>query len=286
MGQQPQANDGSRGLVTLAVIAYRQEDLIRPAIESAFAQTYDRLEIILSDDGSPDGTFRIMQDMAAAYRGPHRLRLNRNPTNLGLTGHVNRIFELAEGELIVPNAGDDISLPERCAVLYQAFEKGRAPLLYSDHLAMTFDGQIQGPRSRRETVERLTNAGMAHRAMDSVVGASCAWTPALYDVFGPITEPGAYEDAVLFSRAFLLGRIEHVAHPLVQYRQGGQSRGEDSLERRIHKKEVAEAVMRQRKKDVLAFSDWLAGEIDEEQTAIRDRLAHMRGRLERRASQT
>ena len=40
------------------------------------------LEIILSDDASADRTFAIMQEKAAAYYGPHRLMLNRNPTNL------------------------------------------------------------------------------------------------------------------------------------------------------------------------------------------------------------
>ena len=42
--------------VTLAVIAYNQERFIREAIEGAFAQTYQPLEIILSDDCSSDRT--------------------------------------------------------------------------------------------------------------------------------------------------------------------------------------------------------------------------------------
>ena len=58
---------------------------MRAAIEGAFAQTYQPLEILLSDDCSPDGTYRVMQEMAAAYAGPHRVILNRNPKNLGIT---------------------------------------------------------------------------------------------------------------------------------------------------------------------------------------------------------
>src|SRR5690606_870089 len=60
-----------RPLVTFAVLAYQQEDLIRQAIEAAFAQTYSPLEIILSDDGSGDRTFEVIERMAAAYDGPH-----------------------------------------------------------------------------------------------------------------------------------------------------------------------------------------------------------------------
>ena len=67
---------------------------MRASIEAAFAQTWSPLEILLSDDCSPDGTFAVMQEMAAAYSGPHRVILNRNPKNLGITAHVDRIMEL------------------------------------------------------------------------------------------------------------------------------------------------------------------------------------------------
>ena len=67
-----------RPLVTFALFSYNQEQFIRQAVESAFAQTYSPLEIILSDDFSSDGTFEIMQEMVAAYSGPHRVVLNQN----------------------------------------------------------------------------------------------------------------------------------------------------------------------------------------------------------------
>ena len=60
-------------LVTFALFAYNQEKYIREAIEGAFSQTYEPLEIILSDDCSRDDTHRIMCEMAAGYRGHHRV---------------------------------------------------------------------------------------------------------------------------------------------------------------------------------------------------------------------
>lgn len=44
-------------LVTFALLAYSQEKYIREAVEGAFAQTYEPLEIILSDDCSSDRTY-------------------------------------------------------------------------------------------------------------------------------------------------------------------------------------------------------------------------------------
>ena len=44
-------------LVTFALFAYNQEKLITAAVEAAFAQTYQPLEIIISDDESSDKTY-------------------------------------------------------------------------------------------------------------------------------------------------------------------------------------------------------------------------------------
>jgi len=102
-------------LVTFALFAYNQEKFIREAVEGAFAQTYEPLEIILSDDCSTDRTFAIMQEMAAAYRGPHRVRAVQTPQNLGVVQHVLLRGREAAGDIVVLAAGDDISLPERVA---------------------------------------------------------------------------------------------------------------------------------------------------------------------------
>ena len=125
-------------LLTFVVLAYNQERFIREAVEGALAQTYSPLEIILSDDCSPDQTFEIMQQMAAEYHGPHKIVLNRNETNQGIGGHVNRVMELTHGELIVMAAGDDISLPHRTQRLYGVWEDSgrKAMSVFSDLLHM------------------------------------------------------------------------------------------------------------------------------------------------------
>src|SRR5436309_1782231 len=124
----------AKPLLTFALAALNQERFIREAVEAAFAQTYSPLEIILSDDHSEDRTFEIMKQMAAAYRGPHKIILNQNPARRCIGGHINRIIEISSGELIVGAAGDDVSLPERAQVTYETWEKSgrRATSIYSN----------------------------------------------------------------------------------------------------------------------------------------------------------
>ena len=136
----------SNPLLTFAVGAYNHENFIREAVAGAFARTYSPLEIILSDDCSHDRTFEIMQEMAAGYRGPHKIILNRNPTNLGICGHANRLFDLTNGEWLVGSAGDDASLPERTTTLFNACRASGNDVysIYSDAIVIDANGNRTG----------------------------------------------------------------------------------------------------------------------------------------------
>jgi glycosyltransferase involved in cell wall biosynthesis len=100
-----------RPLVTFALFAYNQEKYIREAVEGAFSQTYSPLEIILSDDCSSDATFEIMQELARAYEGLHKVFLYKTSNNLGILEHFFARMSVANGQIFVCAAGDDISCP-------------------------------------------------------------------------------------------------------------------------------------------------------------------------------
>lgn len=266
-------------LISLVVMAWRQQDVVADAIRSAFAQTYQPLEIILSDDASPDGTFAVMQQMAAAYDGPHRIKLNRNPRNLGLIGHVNRVFELATGVLIVYNAGDDLSEPNRVARLSAAYSDGCPALLHSNVTDLDADGRPmkhQRDRHRHAQLAAMTLAEVA-TTKNNCIGASCAWDPRLMKVFGPITETDLFEDRVMYFRARLLGDVAYIEDRLVRYRRGmGLSfdRGEGEAETRRNF-QIDLATMRQR----LLDCQKVAPERDDVISALRRKIAKRQRQL-------
>lgn len=224
----PEAAPSGRPLVTHFLYGYRQERSIRAAIEGVFAQTYQPLEIVLSDDCSPDGTFQVMQEMAAAYRGPHRVVLNRNPTNLGIAGHVERIMELASGGFIVENAGDDVSAPHRVERLAAAWRGGggTALVVHSAKRDVDPDGNPLETRAIYAPLAGLTPLGMLRRK-HALVGATMGWDRAVYDRFGPISDVAPFHDYPIGFRALLLGGPDAVAYldeALVRYSKGGVSR--------------------------------------------------------------
>lgn len=132
-----------RLLMTFALFAYNQEKYIREAVEGAFSQTYEALEIILSDDCSTDRTFEIMQKMAAEYDGPHEVRVRRTQENVGTLNHVLEVAKIAKGYYLVVAAGDDISLPDRTGILLYKFTSEEIAAVSSDDIIINESGEVQ-----------------------------------------------------------------------------------------------------------------------------------------------
>lgn len=206
-------------LVTFALIAFNQEHYIREAVLAAFAQTYSPLEIIISDDCSADDTCKIIDELIKRYRGPHKVSWNRNPINLGIGSHVNRIFELARGELIVLAAGDDISAPERTAEVVSTWLKAGRPdgSIHSAAEIISPHGKLIG----RITSDRKTGSvtELVRKDARLVIGPCHALTRGIHSRFGPLPKGTVFEDRALSFRSFLSGKILYIKKPLVKYRQ-------------------------------------------------------------------
>jgi len=221
----PEAAAGTgRPLATLFITAYNQQDYIAAAIEGAFAQTYRPLEIVLSDDASADRTFAIMQAMAAAYDGPHTLVLNRNPVNLGIVPHVEKVMALARGQLIVENAGDDVSVPHRVARMVEAWLASgrRAKAIHSARRRLDEAGGLHEVFDDARVLANQTPLEVI-RDHGTLVGASLAWDREVWDVFGPQSPIAIFDDFPTCFRASLIGEIHYLPEPLLHYRTGGVS---------------------------------------------------------------
>lgn len=215
-----------RPQLTFALFSYNQERFIRETVESAFAQTYSPLQIILSDDGSKDGTFEIMSQMAAGYRGPHEILLNRNDPNLGIGAHVSKIISLAKSELVVGLAGDDTCVPDRTQKLFKHWDAAGRPecVMYSDAWETDEAGAITGeaclPPDCKTTLFDVLKGAPA-----PVIGCTQAWHRSLVEFFGPIPADVMNEDGTLWFRASLLGRVLHLPEKLVRHRLHGSNTG-------------------------------------------------------------
>jgi glycosyltransferase involved in cell wall biosynthesis len=247
-----------RPLVTFALFAYNQEKYIREAVEGAFSQTYEPLEIILSDDCSSDLTFEIMQEMAASYAGVHSVLVRRNEMNLGLIGHVNTVLDIAVGEVLVLAAGDDISKAVRVSKIMTVFEAHPNALLVHS-MVETLDVNekkisIKVPPNVDGTVVDIAASASIY------IGATGAIRREIYDAYGPISQKETYEDLAFGFRAALKDGLFYLEQPLVKYRSniGLASQfkriGKSRKERRISSINHRLATLEQRRTDLRLFN--------------------------------
>ena len=206
----------NKPLVTIAMMTYNQEKYVRDSVRGMLAQTYEPLEIIISDDCSTDGTWDIINDEVDKYKqsggsgGCHTIILNRNEQNMGIAAHAEKIIGMQHGVISVGNGGDDISLPNRVERIVEAWNSFGREVSLIIHSATMIDvnGRNLGPLDQR-SVEHPLGAIFAYNH-EKLKNAG----------FGKIVELGAYEDQIFARRAQMIGRVVSIGDKLLYYRVG------------------------------------------------------------------
>ena len=109
------------------IVTYNQEQFINETLSSAVGQDYKNLEVVVSDDGSSDGTPIIINEYAKRY--PLRVKAITNDKQLGITGNCNRALLQCTGDLIALQGGDDILLPDKISLQVKWFSESDARVL-------------------------------------------------------------------------------------------------------------------------------------------------------------
>ncbi|MBT2701614.1 glycosyltransferase family 2 protein [Bacillus sp. ISL-40] len=94
--------------VSVLITVYNGESFVKYAIDSILNQTYKDFELIIVNDGSLDGTKEILDQI-----NDHRVKVFHFDKNKGVAFARNFGVEKANGDWIVMQDSDDISLPQR-----------------------------------------------------------------------------------------------------------------------------------------------------------------------------
>ncbi len=210
--------------VTMVVLAYNQEKTIGYAVDSALAQDYEGpLTIVLSDDCSPDGTFRVMQEKAAAYKGPRRIILNRNEKNLYVAPHLYKALSLAPSDLQCKCDGDDYSAPDRVRRQVEAFCRYPSAMLCLAQMKQVRVNSLDEVPDFHKLVMngdgKITLCTATNRDL-TTVGCMTMWRPRILECTKEVlgAESRVYnEDSIMTYMAWLYGDIVMVERELVCY---------------------------------------------------------------------
>ena len=260
----------------------------------------DRLpsEIVLSDDGSRDGSVEVVHATLAECRMAGRIALTvfRNDPALGVTRNFEQAVRACGGELIALCDQDDVWRPDRLSAMASVFE--RRPgllLLHSD--ARLVDGELhplsqtlfQGLEVRADELAGI-HGGRAfgvlmHRNL--VTGATTMFRRRLLDVALPFA-PEWVHDEWLAALAAASGEMDVLEDCLIDYRQHASN--QIGVRRLDLKAKIAKALaprgdkyaQRQQRAQVLltrlqALGDRVPAEV---LAAAQEKVAHQRFRAE------
>ncbi|HWI40710.1 MAG TPA: glycosyltransferase family 2 protein [Verrucomicrobiae bacterium] len=190
--------------LTIVVPIYNEEESIpelHRAVTDAMAGSGLQYELVLVDDGSSDGSFRLLAEVAAA---DPRVKVIRFRRNFGQTAAMAAGFDAACGEVVVPMDGDLQNDPRDIPLLLAKIREGydvvsgwrkdrqdtfvnrRLPSIIANSMISRMTGVHLHDYGctlkayRREVLEGINLYGEMHRfvpALASQVGARVAEMP-------------------------------------------------------------------------------------------------------------
>jgi len=105
-------DDKNLPLVSVPVVTYNSSKTVIETLDSIYNQTYPNIELIVSDDSSPDNTVELVRDWLETHKERFaRVELITVEKNTGVSANSNRSENACTGVWRKGIAGDDILLP-------------------------------------------------------------------------------------------------------------------------------------------------------------------------------
>ncbi|SPJ25527.1 glycosyltransferase family 2 protein [Palleronia abyssalis] len=117
--------------VSVIMANYQGEAYIEAAIASVMRQTHADLELLITDDASPDGSVAVIRAWTAR---DERVVLLENETNVGVSAARNRALDQASGDWIAIMDSDDLIHPDRLRRLLVAARQAGVSMVADDML--------------------------------------------------------------------------------------------------------------------------------------------------------
>lgn len=217
---------GQDGLISIIVPVYNVKKYILETIDCVCRQTYKNWELLLVEDGSTDGTDRLLQEYVAAG-GDGRVRLIVSGVNEGAAGARNRGLAQAAGRYIAYLDADDLWEPLKLERELAFMKEKRAAFAFTGYEFADENGRGMGRIVH--VPERLTYC-------QALKNTTIFTTTVMFDTALIPKELLAMpevksEDTALWWKVLRRGYVAYgLDENLVKYRRPGKSLSSNKLE--------------------------------------------------------
>jgi glycosyltransferase involved in cell wall biosynthesis len=157
-------------LVSIVTPSYNQAHYLEETICSVLGQSYPRIEYILIDGGSTDGSLEIIQRYAARLAGWVSER------DQGQTDAINKGFARARGDILAWLNSDDTYLPNAVAEAVACLQAHpEAGMVYGDANLVDEAGQVIGKFPAAQTDYRRLRRGYVHIPQQAAFFRASLW---------------------------------------------------------------------------------------------------------------
>jgi glycosyltransferase involved in cell wall biosynthesis len=200
-------------LVSVVIGTFNGEVYLEEQLRSVLTQTYTHLEILAVDDGSSDGTVRILRAYAAL---DPRIRVVINERNLGFIRNFEKGCALSTGHWIALCDQDDYWMPDKVEKMISAI--GQYPMVYCDSVLCGEDLQPLGKKISDLVHYQSFDDCRQLCVFSRMYGHATLITRELFDKASPFREEVPHDGWLAF-HATLFGGVAYLPEPLVKYRQ-------------------------------------------------------------------
>lgn len=152
--------------VTLVVPAYNHEDYVVECLESILAQDYPKLQVIIINDGSTDGTDERIRGFLAAHDTDLKYISKENE---GLLRSLNMAIDMADGKYLCELASDDVLLPGSISNRVAFMEsRPELDLAFADCLIMNDAEKTEERLIKRNSGEKAGYDSSTHTVEDFI----------------------------------------------------------------------------------------------------------------------
>jgi len=214
----------AKGNGSVAMCTYNGVPYLCDQLESIASQTRPPDELVVCDDGSTDGTLRILTDFAARATFP--TRIFSNPQRLGPAKNFEKAIRLCEGDIIALADQDDIWKPHKFERLLGALDgHPDAAYAFSDAETINEQGALLPTKlwdlvGLRERLEYFSGLGQVRALLKEnvITGAAMAFRASLRELILPIPQEWMHDYWIA-----LLGSVQShgvpVSEALFMYRR-------------------------------------------------------------------
>jgi len=204
----------SEGLLSVVIPVYRSEAYLADTVRElvTYLEPRTRFEVVLVNDGSPDGVAHVIDGLCA---GDGRVRAITLGHNIGQHRATLRGFAMARGDIVVTVDDDGQNPPQSAMAVARALVENDLDVVYGRFQSV----EQSAPRRLASRMNRWLSRRTIQNYRDVAITNVRAIRGDLARALGAVSSPYPYIDALVFRMTRHVGEVpvEHLA------REKGQS---------------------------------------------------------------